>query len=165
MLIYHTARHYRDALTVFLRFTRFVCPTLRFIPHEPRKKDTHSLYLQCFQQRPFLKFSEKSFKFSNGPSLHLTYLSLRMWFNPLPNSLLTLFIGNWTEKFQQGSTKEIWCHCKYYEFNGKILSRFKYIDLDNMYSMITFTFDIWTCQFKVQASNCHQLHVFSNICL
>ena len=25
------------------RFTRFVCPTLRFIPHEPRKKDTHSL--------------------------------------------------------------------------------------------------------------------------
>ena len=26
-----------------LRFTRFVCPALRFIPHEPRKKDTHSL--------------------------------------------------------------------------------------------------------------------------
>ena len=25
------------------RFTRFVCPALRFIPHEPRKKDTHSL--------------------------------------------------------------------------------------------------------------------------
>ena len=25
------------------RFTRFVCPSLRFIPHEPRKKDTHSL--------------------------------------------------------------------------------------------------------------------------
>ena len=25
------------------RFTRFVCPVLRFIPHEPRKKDTHSL--------------------------------------------------------------------------------------------------------------------------
>ena len=29
---------------------RFVCSSLRFIPHEPRKKDTHSLYLQCFQQ-------------------------------------------------------------------------------------------------------------------
>ena len=28
-----------------------------------QKKDTHSLYLQCFQQRPLLKFSEKSFKF------------------------------------------------------------------------------------------------------
>ena len=26
-----------------LRFTRFVCPALRFIPHEHRKKDTHSL--------------------------------------------------------------------------------------------------------------------------
>ena len=38
----------------------FVCSALRFIPHEPRKKDTHSLYLQCFQQRHFLKFSEKS---------------------------------------------------------------------------------------------------------
>ena len=25
------------------RFTWFVCPVLRFIPHEPRKKDTHSL--------------------------------------------------------------------------------------------------------------------------
>ena len=25
------------------RFTRFACPALRFIPHEPRKKDTHSL--------------------------------------------------------------------------------------------------------------------------
>ena len=25
------------------RFTRFVCPVLRFIPNEPRKKDTHSL--------------------------------------------------------------------------------------------------------------------------
>ena len=31
--------------------------------HEPRKKDTHSLYLQCFQQEPFLKFSDKSYKF------------------------------------------------------------------------------------------------------
>ena len=30
---------------------RFVCSALRFIPHEPRKKDTHSLYLQCFQPR------------------------------------------------------------------------------------------------------------------
>ena len=25
------------------RFTRFDCPALRFIPHEPRKRDTHSL--------------------------------------------------------------------------------------------------------------------------
>ena len=34
------------------RFTRFVCPALRFIPHEPRKKDTHSLI-----GHGFLKFS------------------------------------------------------------------------------------------------------------
>ena len=42
---------------------RFVCFVLRFIPHEPREKYTYSLYLQCFQQGLFLKFSEKSFKF------------------------------------------------------------------------------------------------------
>ena len=30
------------------RFTRFVCPALPFIPHEPRKKDTHSLIGCCF---------------------------------------------------------------------------------------------------------------------
>ena len=30
------------------RFTRFVCPALRFIPHEPRKKDTHSLNIHGF---------------------------------------------------------------------------------------------------------------------
>ena len=43
----------------------FVCSTLRFISHEPRKKDTHSLYLQCLQQIFLLKFSEQSkiFKF------------------------------------------------------------------------------------------------------
>ena len=42
---------------------RFVCSALRFISHEPRKKDTHSLYLQCLQQRFLLKFSEQSKKF------------------------------------------------------------------------------------------------------
>ena len=42
---------------------RFVCSALRFISHEPRKKDTHSLYLQCLQQRPLLKFYEQSKKF------------------------------------------------------------------------------------------------------
>ena len=29
------------------RFTRFVCSALRFISHEPRKKDTHSLIVDC----------------------------------------------------------------------------------------------------------------------
>ena len=45
------------------RFVRFVCSALRFISHEPRKIDTHSLYLQCLQQRFLLKFSEQSKKF------------------------------------------------------------------------------------------------------
>ena len=31
------------------RFTRFVCSALRFISHEPRKKDTHSLRKLLFQ--------------------------------------------------------------------------------------------------------------------
>ena len=31
------------------RFTRFVCSALRFISHEPRKKDTHSLKNLLFQ--------------------------------------------------------------------------------------------------------------------
>ena len=53
-----TNRVNREAVLV-----RFVCSALRFIPHEPRKKDTHSLYLQCFQQGPFLQFSDKRYKF------------------------------------------------------------------------------------------------------
>ena len=43
-----------------LRFTRFVCPALRFIPHEPRKKDTHSLKLTCHINRRHICFSIKS---------------------------------------------------------------------------------------------------------
>ena len=55
------------------QFTRFVCSALRFISHEPRKKDTHSLYLHCLQQRPLLKFSEQSKKFEFPVEIgHLT---------------------------------------------------------------------------------------------
>ena len=37
------------------------------------KKDTHSLYLQCLQQRPLLKFSEQSKKFKCPAEIgHLT---------------------------------------------------------------------------------------------
>ena len=35
-------------------------PRYDSFPMNQEKKDSHSLYLQCFQQRPFLKFSEKS---------------------------------------------------------------------------------------------------------
>ena len=48
---------------IFAVLVRFVCSALRFISHEPRKKDTHSLYLQCLQQRSLLRFSEQSKKF------------------------------------------------------------------------------------------------------
>ena len=34
---------YKEWVSFFSRFTRFVCSALRFISHEPRKKDTHSL--------------------------------------------------------------------------------------------------------------------------
>ena len=71
-----TNRMNREAVLV-----RFVCSALRFISHEPRKKavhaiclfrtaihfpwtekkkDIHSLFLQCFQQWLFLKFAKKS---------------------------------------------------------------------------------------------------------
>ena len=53
-----TNRVNREAVLV-----RFLCSALWFISHEPRKKDTHSLYLQCLQQRFLLKFSEQSKKF------------------------------------------------------------------------------------------------------
>ena len=38
------------------RFTRFVCPVLRFIPHEPRKKDTHSLNKLLFYYTAMLLY-------------------------------------------------------------------------------------------------------------
>ena len=63
-----TNRVNREAVLV-----RFVCSALRVISHEPRKKDTHSLYLQCLQQRPLLKFSEQSKKFKFPAEIgHLT---------------------------------------------------------------------------------------------
>ena len=73
---------------------RFVCSALRFIPHEPRKKDTHSLYFQCFNQRSFLKFSEKSYKFKFllfTDTLNLIRCkSLRVWFGQLVDCLIRL---------------------------------------------------------------------------
>ena len=46
---------------------QFLCdllvPCSKFFPMNPEKRDNHSLYLQCFQQSPFLKFSEKSYRF------------------------------------------------------------------------------------------------------
>ena len=47
---------------------RFVCSALRFIPHEPRKKDTHSLYLQCFQPRTLSKILREKLLTQNSHS-------------------------------------------------------------------------------------------------
>ena len=78
------------------------------------QKKTHFLHLQCFKQIPFLKFSEKRYKFKipkvTGTYPHLMYWSLRMWLVQLPNYLLTVVssgIGSnvfffW---FNEGNTK------------------------------------------------------------
>ena len=39
---YLVARNKQNSPRTALCFTQFVCPALRFIPHEPKKKDTHS---------------------------------------------------------------------------------------------------------------------------
>ena len=71
--LFRTAIHFLWTEKKRSQFTRFVCSALRFISHEPRKKDTHSLYLQCLQQRPLLKFSEQSKKFNIPAEIgHLT---------------------------------------------------------------------------------------------
>ena len=71
--LFRTAIHFPWTEKKRSQFTRFVCSALRFISHEPRKKDTHSLYLQCLQQRPLLKFSEQSKKFKFPAEIgHLT---------------------------------------------------------------------------------------------
>ena len=83
----------------------FVCSVLRFIPNEslPPKK-THSLYLQCFHQRTFIKHSEKSYKFKfllfTGTLNLIWWKSLRTWSAQLTNYLMTVFIGNWIENFR-----------------------------------------------------------------
>ena len=71
--LFRTAIHFPWTEKKRSQFTRFVCSALRFITNEPRKKDTHSLYLQCLQQRPLLKFSEQSKKFKFPAEIgHLT---------------------------------------------------------------------------------------------
>ena len=86
-----------------------------------QKKDNHSLYLQCFQQGLFLKFSEKSYLFKTptvmGTSLHLMYLLLRMWFGPTADLFVDSVHRELNWNFKQGSTKEIWYHCKYLLMN------------------------------------------------
>ena len=70
------------------------CFAVCFIPHEPRKKDTHSLYLQCFHKRPFLKFAKKSYKFKFALVMdtynHIWCKSLCMWLAQLAGTTCRL---------------------------------------------------------------------------
>ena len=71
---------------------------LRFhsFPHESRKKDIHSLYLQCFQQRPFLKFSEKSLIQNSRSNRHLTSFDVLFIVQVIyPNAKLLVDSGYW----------------------------------------------------------------------
>ena len=92
-----TNRVNREAVLV-----RFVCSSLRFISHEPRKKDTHSLYLQCLQQRFLLKFSEQSkkFKFSSEignltlfPDKTIPFSQNSAWINGEKGDLSCMFFN------------------------------------------------------------------------
>ena len=60
-------------------------PHSDLFPMNPEKRHSF-LYLQCFYQRSFLKFSEKSFKFN----IHYSYLRSRLTWTLLPN--LTFYL-------------------------------------------------------------------------
>ena len=94
-----------------VRTARFVCSSLQFIPHEPRKKDPHSLYLQCFHQRSLRKFSENSNKckfllFTDTLNLIACKITAGViW----PTSELLYDCVHWelNRKFSHGSMKEM----------------------------------------------------------
>ena len=69
-----------------------------------QKKDTHSLYLQCFHQRSFQKFSEKSYKFKfrlfTDKRNLIWWKSLRVSFGQMVNYFMAVFIGNWIGNFR-----------------------------------------------------------------
>ena len=105
-----TNRVNREAVLV-----RFVCSALRFISHEPRKKDTHSLYLQCLQQRPLLKFSEQSKKFKFPAEIgHLTLF---------PDKTIIAYSFRQNSAWINGENV-VCCECfhtlKQYQFDSKI---------------------------------------------
>ena len=79
------------------RFTRFVCSALRFISHEPRKKDTHSLNDYCYysltsklniKQFSFLFVISACFLTSSWATTHLDrYKSKLETSNVLPGTI------------------------------------------------------------------------------
>ena len=74
------------------------------------EKGTHFLYLQCFHQRSFQKFSEKRYKFKLllfTETLTLIWCkSLRVWFGQLANYFMTVLIGNRIENFRVGKWRK-----------------------------------------------------------
>ena len=63
------------------RFTRFVCPALRFIRHEPRKKDTHSLKDTSERVSEFLQLFWKIAPISVAP--FTTHVGMRRTYSHL----------------------------------------------------------------------------------
>ena len=92
-------------------------------PMNPEKKTLIPYicgYLQCFHQRSFIKFSEKSYKFKYllfTGTLNLIWCkSPSVWSTLLTNYLMTV-PSDLNPKFSHCSMKEIWYHCKYCEIN------------------------------------------------
>ena len=101
---------------------RFVCSALRFIPHEHRKKTLIPYICNASNQGPFLKFSEKNYKFKIPKSYGLlTSFDALITAHVIRSNCRTFCwlcsSGNELKNFKQGSTKEICYHCKYYAMN------------------------------------------------
>ena len=96
--------------------------------HSPwtQKKDIHSLYLQCFQQRLVLKFSEKGYKFKipivTGTLLHLMYGMVYQQIMGIP-------IG--TNCAQLIANKFLYCYERDFMSNLQKSKRFDLIDKFN----------------------------------
>ena len=105
-----TAKRFSDDLFV---------PRLDSFPINPEKK-TFIPYIYNVSNKDPSKTSPTNVINSKFPQQRV--LNIILCINhcacDLPNCrnyLMNLIIGNWIEKFKQGSTKEIWYHCKYYD--------------------------------------------------
>ena len=103
---------------------RFSCdlfvPRYDSYPMNPEKRHSFLIFTM-FPTRTLSKIlREKLFihnSHSNGHFTSIDVLITAHVIRPNRRTFCWLFIGNWTEKFYQGSTKEIWYHCKYLLMN------------------------------------------------
>ena len=92
---------------VSLQFMQFACPALWFISHEPRK-DTNSLYLQCFEQLkdPFLNSLRNIINSNSHSYRHFASLYVLITAHMICPTVGLLFV------------------CGYQELHWKILAEF-----------------------------------------